>query len=230
MFFKDFVNTVVGNNSVVNMTALNGADSVHITTRALAVTAATNGFLLLVSTMLFSLLRNKFPRVYTPRFLLHRLHFPTRNIPSHAIGWLFPALKIKDEDILEYLGLDALMFLRYLRLCLKFGLIILPYGLLVALPVNYYGGVSDTDPTMTGLDRFTMGNVTPLSKKLWVHFIGVWVYTLAILYLMYREYIAYQELRQKSLSNAAKYPHRYLVMVCDLPNKVGVLPIISIII
>lgn len=220
MFFKDLVHEVVRNVSI-NITQLESGDSLHVTLRALAIASVTNGFLLFATLLIFSLLRNKFPRIYSPRLLLNGLDFPISKLPNNLFGWFFPAFKIKDEEILQYAGLDALMFLRYLRLCLKFCIIILPYGLIVALPVNYYGGVSDKDATITGLDRLTMGNVTPLSRKLWVHFVGVWVYTFVILYLLYQEYVAYQSLRQKSLSNGDKYPHRYLVMLCDLPEKVS---------
>ena len=219
MFFKDLLSTVIKNTSS-NFTQGSDQDF-HLSTKALAATSATNGFLLLVTTLIFSLLRRKFPRVYTPRRLLLYGSELFSKIPSNLVGWVYPAFQLNDEDILQLLGLDALMFLRYLRLCLKFGVVILPYGLIVALPVNYFGGISKEDSSTDGLDRFTMGNVQELSGKLWVHFFGVWLYTLMLLFLLYREYLAYQGFRQTSLSNGSKYPHRYLVMLCDLPKSVS---------
>ena len=217
MFFKDLTHGLVGNISTSDNKT---GKPPEVTAKALIVTSVTNGFLLVLTLTIFSVLRNKFPRVYTPRLLLNGLDSSIGKLPNNLLGWLVPALKVKDEEILRYLGLDALMFLRLLRLCFIFTVLILPYGLIVALPVNYHGGVSDTDGTMAGLDRLTMGNVEAKSNLLLVHFIGVWMYTLVILYFLYREYVAYQRFRQQSLSNGDKYRHRYLVMLQDIPNEV----------
>lgn len=218
MFFKDLTTDLVGNASITN-NQTNGGKAPEVSAKALAASSVANGFLLLVTLLIFSLVRNKFPRVYTPRLLLNGLDSSIGKLPNNLLGWLVPALRVKDEEILRYLGLDALMFLRLLRLCFKFGIIILPYGLIVVLPVNYHGGISDTDPTYEGLDSLTMGNVKAMSSVLWVHFIGVWMYTFVILYFLYREYVAYQRFRQQSLCNGEKYHHRYLVMLQEIPTE-----------
>ncbi len=219
MFFEDLTEGLIGNTSTAtNLTGEGTAP--EVTAKALAVTSVVNGFLLLVSLLIFSLLRNKFPRIYTPRLLLNGLDSSIGKLPNNLLGWLVPAFRAKDEEMLRYLGLDALMFLRLLRLGFIFGILILPYGLIVTLPVNYHGGVSDSDPSVVGLDRLTLGNVKAQSNLLWVHFVGVWMYTLLILYFLYREYVAYQKFRQQSLSNGEKYHHRYLVMLQEIPKEV----------
>ena len=221
MFFEDLTHKLVGNISipVVDNTTEEGK-APQVTGKALAVTAVANGFFLLVTLTLFLLLRNKFPRVYTPRLLLNGLDSSVVKLPNNLLGWVYPALRLKDEQILRYLGLDALMFLRLLRMCFMFAIIILPYGLVVTLPVNYEGGVFETDDSVNGLDRLTLGNINPMSEYLWVHFVGVWMYTIVILYFLHREYVAYQRFRQQSLCNGEKYHHRYLVMLQDIPKEV----------
>lgn len=219
MFFEDLAHKLVGNISIVD----NGTDegkAPPVEGKSLAVTSVTNGFFLIVTLILFSFLRNKFPRVYTPRLLLNGLDSSIINLPNNLLGWVCPAFRLKDEQILRYLGLDALMFLRLLRMCFMFGVIILPYGLIVTLPVNYEGGIYKSDESVNGLDRLTLGNVEPKSDLLWVHFIGVWMYTIVILYFLHREYVAYQRFRQQSLCNGEKYHHRYLVMLQDIPKEV----------
>ena len=220
MLFKDLTAGLLGNTSEATGNHSNAGTAPEITAKALAVTSVTNGFLLLISLIIFSLLRNKFPRIYTPRLILNGLNSSIGILPNNLLGWLVPAFRVKDEELLGYLGLDALMFLRLLRLGFIFGILILPYGLIVTLPVNYHGGVSDTDHAVVGLDRLTLGNVKARSSLLWVHCIGVWMYTLLILYLLYREYVAYQRFRQESLCNGDKYHHRYLVMLQEIPKEV----------
>lgn len=221
MFFEDLTRKLVGNISTISTN--NGTDegkATPVTGKALAVTSVTNGIFLLLTLVLFSLLRNKFPRVYTPRLLLNGLDYSITKLPNNLLGWIVPALRLKDEQILRYLGLDALMFLRLLRMCFMFGLIILPYGLIVTVPLNYEGGNSKNDPDIDTLNRLTLGNVEAKSDFLWAHFIGVWMYTIVILYFMHREYVAYQRFRQQCLCNGEKYHHRYLVMLQDIPKEV----------
>ena len=219
MLFKDLTVVLLGNTSKATSNHSNEGTAAEISAKALAVTSVTNAFILLVSLIIFSLLRHKFPRIYTPRLLLNGLDSTIGKLPNNLLGCLVPAFRVKDEELLGYLGLDALMFLRLLRLGFIFCVLILPYGLIVTLPVNYYGGVSDTDQAVVGLDRLTLGNVKARSSLLWVHCIGVWMYTLLILYFLYREYVAYQRFRQKSLCNGDKYHHRYLVMLQEIPKE-----------
>lgn len=223
MFFKDLENELLGNLTTANNASNVVGKATEVSAKALAVTSITNGFILLVSLLIFSLIRNKFPRVYTPRLLLNGLDSSIGQLPNNLLGWLVPAFRVKDEQLLRCLGLDALMFLRLLRLCFILGVVFLPYGLLVVLSVNYYGGISKTDPSVVGLDRLTLGNVESESSLLWAHFCGVWMYTLVILYFLYREYVAYQRFRQQCLRDGEKYRHRYVVLLKEIPTEVYII-------
>lgn len=222
MSLKDLTSKLFANNTqaINNATQSVQGKAKEVTAKALIVTGVTNTVILLVLLLIFSLLRNKFPRVFTPRLLLNGYDSSIGTLPSSLFGWVIPSLKLEDETILRLLGLDALMFLRVLRLCFVFSLIILPYGFVVTIPANLYGGVSRTDPTVAGLDRLTMGNVVAKSDLLWTHFFGVWMYTILIFYFLYHECVAYQRFRQLSLSDGEKYPYRYLVMLQDIPKEV----------
>ena len=61
----------------------------------------------------FSMLRNKFATVYSPRLLL--LDLPTNPLPKSFCGWIPKVLKVTDEEIFESVGIDSLMFLRFFR-------------------------------------------------------------------------------------------------------------------
>lgn len=38
---------------------------------------------------------------------------------TSCFGWLIPTIKASDDDILEFCGLDTLMFLRFHKICIK---------------------------------------------------------------------------------------------------------------
>lgn len=39
--------------------------------------------------------------------------------PSHMFGWLYAISDVSDDDFLRMVGLDAYIFLRFIKLCLK---------------------------------------------------------------------------------------------------------------
>jgi len=120
----------------------------------------------------------------------------------------------KDNDVFEYAGFDALVYIRFLKLCIKISLVILPYGIAVLLPLNIYGGHHGT-----GLPKMTMSNLLEDSSMMWAHFIAVWVYSLIICYLLYEEWKVFIVYRQEYLTKGLH--HQYAVLVRDLPSRVS---------
>lgn len=164
--------------------------------------------------LLFSFLRTRLKRVFSPRLLLLDTMFPLGKIPNSCFAWIMPAFMTSDDDVFYYAGIDALMYLRFMKLCLKISLVILPYGLAVLLPLNYYGGNK-----LSELEELAMSNLKQGSSKMWAHLLGIWVYTLVMLYLLLEEWKVYSVYRQEHLAKG--YQNQYVVLVRDLPGKVS---------
>ncbi|KAK3701719.1 hypothetical protein QZH41_018872 [Actinostola sp. cb2023] len=171
-----------------------------------------NGIIAIVVLLIFSLLRAKHKHIYAPRLLLVDKTYPLGSFSERCFGWILPALRATNDDIFNYSGMDALVLIRFLRLCLVMSLIILPYGIVVLLPLHVHGGLD-----LEQLDQLTMSNVKAGSPKVWAHLIAVWVYTVVLCYLLYREWKIYIEYRQRYLAKGLK--HHYAVLVRDLPAK-----------
>lgn len=166
---------------------------------------------------LFSFLRPRLKQIYSPRQLLLDVMFPLGKLPHSFFAWIIPAFMANDDDVFYYAGIDALIYMRFLRLCVKISLVIMPYGIAVLLPLNFFG-----QGKLHGLDRVAMSNVAPQSSKFWAHVISAWFYTAIICYLLYEEWKVYIVYRQEHLT--AGTGHQYAVLVRDLPVKVcGVL-------
>ena len=93
--------------------------------------------------------RDWLPKVYSSR----RFLFPKQTLPHetpphrrHLLSWLTDSWPVGDKDILRYYGLDALLFLRSLRLQSLAVLLCSLYGLCVILPVNQHGKATLTSP------------------------------------------------------------------------------------
>ena len=167
----------------------------------------------LVGLLLFSFLRPRLRRVYSPRQLLLDMMFPLGKLPHSFFAWVIPAFMANDDDVFYYAGMDALVYMRFLKLCFKISLVIMPYGIAVLIPVNYFGKTK-----LHGLDRVALSNIEQQSLKIWAHVIAAWGYTFIIFYLLHEEWKIYIMYRQEYLSQGRG--HQYALLVRDLPAKV----------
>lgn len=196
--------------------------SIHSFVSAFVVNLVTG----LAGFIVFSLIRRRFKHVYLSNFIVHTTRLFSelsetqeqiwnRLKPSASVySWLSPCFKITDEEIFDLVGFDIFVYLRFIRLCLKFFAIILPYGLLVLLPLNVNGTAE-----LQGMSSLTMGNIGLKSNMYWAHFVGVWIYSVIIYFLLYREWKAFTHYRQIYLRKG--YEEQYSILVTDLPVYVS---------
>ena len=87
----------------------------------------------------FSILLKKWPRLYASRRYKDdgNLRLPSWN-QSSLFGWLTVLYKIRDEQILEYAGLDAYVFLSFFKMCIKLLSIFCFFSVCVISPVRYH--------------------------------------------------------------------------------------------
>ena len=173
------------------------------------------GVIFVLALSFFSCIRLKLRQIYSPRLLLIERKSVPGSTSQSLFSWIVPSLKATDQDIYAFSGLDALVFLRFMRLVLKFALITLPFGMIVLLPLNVYGGNHLTD----GLDKLSMSNVLSGSSKLWFHWLAVWVYSLVVLFLTYLEWKVYIGFRQNYLKKGTG--KQFAVLVENIPENVS---------
>ncbi|XP_065058081.1 uncharacterized protein LOC135685912 isoform X2 [Rhopilema esculentum] len=138
---------------------------------------------------------------------------PQGKLPSTLFAWVTPAMMINDDDIFNHLGLDALIYLRFLRLLLKAAIFTLPYGIFILIPLNVNGGMKLKE----GLDKISMSNVKLESPKLWAHLLAVLIYSLVFLYIMKKEWEVFVLYRQIYLTKRRAKGH--VVLVQDIPKE-----------
>lgn len=172
-----------------------------------------NAIIGIVCLILFCLLRRKHKKIYAPRQLLVETPAPGKRDQSF-FSWLLPAFCVKDREVFQYAGIDAVVHMRFLKLCFKISLVLMPYGIIVLIPVNYFGGED-----LLGLDRIAVSNISPGSPKVWAHVVATWIYTLIICYLLHQEWREFIIYRQEFLSQGMG--NQYAVLVRDLPTKVN---------
>ncbi|PVH97826.1 DUF221-domain-containing protein [Periconia macrospinosa] len=91
--------------------------------------------------LLFCLLRPRNSRVYAPR----AKHADTKHAPPtlgrSLFSWWTPAVKnYKEQELVEKIGLDAVIFLRFLRMLRNCFAVLTVWGCGILIPVNVIGG------------------------------------------------------------------------------------------
>lgn len=89
-------------------------------------------------------------------------------------NWLVAIFKIKDTNIAQKCGPDAIQYLQFQKHIILYVFILMVISVTVVLPVNFQGDLQGDETTF---GHTTLSNLKPDSPLLWIHV------TLAILYL-----------------------------------------------
>eukprot|EP00178_Gracilaria_changii_P001940 TRINITY_DN1284_c0_g1_i1.p1 TRINITY_DN1284_c0_g1~~TRINITY_DN1284_c0_g1_i1.p1 ORF type:complete len:758 (+),score=117.59 TRINITY_DN1284_c0_g1_i1:13373-15646(+) len=208
----------------------------------MALDSETGGFLMglgiaaavaIVLTLVFSILRPKVPDVYYHRRLLNTLKpyddYNAQRVglthppPSDSFfGWITPLFVTPEAEVARKIGLDAAMFLRFLRTCLIILSIVGTFSVVVLMPVFGTGRINDTltdpdDPDrVSGLKIVSLANVPPSNGRLWVVTVTEFIVAAVVIYFMRRDYKAYADYRREYRNSET--PVNYALAVLDIPE------------
>ncbi|KAJ1663508.1 phosphate metabolism protein 7 [Coemansia sp. RSA 1813] len=165
--------------------------------------------------IVFTILRPRFKRVYAPRTYAVSKERRSEPISDRLLAWVPMVLRVPDEKIIERVGLDTYMFLRYMRSMFVMFVVLSLLSVVTILPANITGGNG-----VKGMAILTMGNVRPDSKTLWVHIVFFMVFVVWVLWNIFGEFKVYTRLRIWWLTNP-KHASRVgasTIMVSTLPQ------------
>ncbi|KNC53885.1 early responsive to dehydration protein [Thecamonas trahens ATCC 50062] len=180
-----------------------------------------NGSVAVICLIAFSVVRKKFPTVYDPRRRLlgvdPNVLAATPPLTESLFGWIFQVLRMEDSVMLESVGLDGVMYIKFLETATKFFCAACVVGLGILMPINFSADPPE-DKKQQGLDKASMANVDPNQKNLlWAHTLAVWFFTLLLFYFLNKMYKFYYAQRIKFL--VARRPEWYSVLVQDVPEN-----------
>ncbi|KAK5084733.1 hypothetical protein LTR05_005811 [Lithohypha guttulata] len=170
-------------------------------------------------TLLFSLLRPRHNLVYAPRT---KYADSTHSLPpmsSGLFGWIKPVWNAKEELLVEKLGLDAVVFLRFTRMLRNIFIVLGVLGLGIMIPVNVTTGVSairdksNVFAIMTPLYTFGSG--------LWAQVVVAYAINIVVVYFLWHNYRRVYALRRQwfNSSNYQGSLSSRSVMIRHIPPK-----------
>ncbi|XP_015159946.1 CSC1-like protein At3g54510 [Solanum tuberosum] len=193
---------------------------------SVVVSAAINFGLAIFILSLFALLKKQ--PFYAPIYYARRLYLGHRNLHDSdhrvfsfrrllpEIDWIFRAVRVTEEEILQNCGLDVLVFVRLFKFGIRFFLVCSIVGLLVLLPLNYTGS-NGPNTSSHSMDAFTISNISRGSDRLWVHFSFLCFVSCYGMYLLYKEYNDIFIKRIQQLCNRRCEPEQFTILVREIP-------------
>eukprot|EP00842_Homolaphlyctis_polyrhiza_P000223 jgi/Hompol1/1200/HPOL_004541-RA len=153
-----------------------------------------------VSISIFEVIRrgSKLSHVYYTRCKTSASHAP--EFPSRLFGWVSTAIWTPDSYVKENVGLDAFMFILYLRMAFQLFAVLCVVSIVVLIPgdnpdMTAVFNVTTPDAILLvatqSLDFFSIDHVANGSNALWVHVFGAYFVSLLTYYQLYRCYKTY---------------------------------------
>lgn len=166
----------------------------------------------------------------SPLFISPRRHRLPKLVPPPLpvdgyFSWMKICFYLSDEEIINRIGYDSLIFLRFHRLALRCIVKMSVFSFVVLLPLNYTGGGHANAQDLkeyvgslffTDFLRFSMANVQAGSPRLWVHCFAAYLLTAIVMRELLREYATFNNIRHRYL--LSREPHLRTVLVTNIPR------------
>ena len=169
----------------------------------------------------FSILRPRNSVVYAPKLKYADDKHAPPVIGKGLLDWTPPLAKLHEAQLVEKIGLDAMVFLRFTKMLRNMFAVITVVAVGVILPTNLIkGGTSTEAKAFKNTGFWTIS--TPQYTKggaLWVHVIAAWVINIVVAFFLWRNYIAITRLRRGHF-DSPEYLHSLhsrTLMLTDIP-------------
>lgn len=204
--------------------------SVDSQTAGIVINLIIGTVVLLVSLILFDILRGRIPTIFEARRTLNtrrtNLDYHNKRVYSpappsrRAFGWICPVLRLELETISETHGPDIALYLRFLRfMCVLFIVLLIPT--IPLLPVYYTADNKDLpegdDLRTVGIQQLSLANLKrDDSWRFWITLAADYIIVIVVLVLLYREFTYYSKIRRRY--RASDNPANYAILVQDIPQ------------
>ncbi|KAI2680772.1 hypothetical protein CBS147317_720 [Penicillium roqueforti] len=169
--------------------------------------------------LLFSLVRPRHSLVYAPKVKHADLKHTPPPVGKGFFAWVKPVINTREPQLIESVGLDAAIFLRFTKMCRNIFIFLSIIGCLVMIPVNITQSKNSTDSTASA--AFNM--MTPLNitnpMAIWSQVVCAWAFDLIVAFFLWRNYRAVRNLR-RTYFQSAEYQrslHARTLMITDIP-------------
>ena len=176
---------------------------------------------MLVITLFFSLLRPLNNTVYAPKIRhADKKHAPPP-IGKGLFAWFSPLITTHEDQLVDKVGMDAVIFLRFTKMCRNIFLVLSIIGCGVLIPVHIFE--SSNYPTGSPTER-AFATMTPQyvleGTPMWSHVVCTWAFDITIVFFLWRNYRAVAGLKRLYFENSEYRAslHSRTIWLEDIPQ------------
>ena len=172
-------------------------------------------------TGIFSFLRPRNSVVYAPKLKYADEKHAPPEIGKGLFAWFGPVTRTKEAQLVEKLGMDGTVFLRFTRMCRNMFLVLSIISIVILIPANTAGS---NKPGIKGDANKIFLAMTPQFMKqdaLWTHIVGAYLINIVITFFLWRNYIAVTRLRRQYFVSADYLMslHSRTLLITDIPKS-----------
>lgn len=169
--------------------------------------------------LLFSLLRPRNSVVYAPKLkYADEKHAPPK-IGKGLFAWFGPVNRTKESQMVDKVGLDGTVFLRFTRMCRNMFAVLSVVGIAVLIPANVGGSFVSISNRKEALQIMTPIAIKPTA--LWAHVVSAYAVDAVVAFFLWRNYKAITKLRRQYFESSEYVMslHSRTLMVTDIPTS-----------
>ncbi|KAK9282479.1 hypothetical protein L1049_005397 [Liquidambar formosana] len=127
------------------------------------------------------------------------------------LNWMPAALRMPEPELIDHAGLDSAVYIRIYLLGLKIFVPVAVLAFMVLVPVNWTGESLEhiEDITFSDIDKLSISNVPPGSKRFWAHIVMSYVVSFWTCYVLYNEYKIIATMRLHFLASENRRPDQF---------------------
>ncbi|KAF8070342.1 DUF221 family protein [Lyophyllum atratum] len=197
------------------------ANGTSNTTKTFLTALVANAALLAVELGAFLILKQRLWRIYSPRTYLPPPDKRAQELPSGPWKWLPTLVMSSPEDIIHKNGLDAYMFLRYLKMLIWIFLVFTLLTFTVIIPVI----AANVRNSQSGLERISWNNILePQDQpRFAAHIIVAYILTFFVIYMIRREMLHFLHMRHQFLisKSHSRLAQARTVLITSVPDELA---------
>ncbi|KAM0753509.1 DUF221-domain-containing protein [Meredithblackwellia eburnea MCA 4105] len=172
---------------------------------------------------LFACLRPLNPYIFQPRVKYSESEKRPPPIGSGIFGWVQPMFRVSEAELMRSIGLDAVAYLRFLRMCIHIFICLTALGFASLVPSNYVYNLKHKVDRQQG-DVSFFSNMTLQDVRgpwLWLHTSLAYIFTFVIFFFIWRNYAKFSALKRAwFLSNEYQLSlATRTVLITDIPKS-----------
>ncbi|KAI7847979.1 hypothetical protein BDC45DRAFT_524542 [Circinella umbellata] len=202
----------------------------ELTLKAMGVQLGINIGVSLLVIAGFSFLRPRHTLVYAPKYKFSK---PEQRPPAITergwFSWIKPVLKADDDFLMDTIGFDAVLFLRFIRLIRRLLIVMSIIGICALIPVNIVATYYTGDwPPPAGLDLLSISGINfnssddtfvPDTRWYWSPTVATWAFSILIAWFMYRASCDYIEMRQRFFRHPPSALSARSLLISNVPKN-----------